>query len=217
MKEYRATIRLSPEQDLSARTADAEPMPTERVKPTFRWRPALLSVGVCVLVLAIVLPIALVFGPSKSNNTITNNLFYTDEEDVQMNTIGSIAEFNAKNHTNLIVSDIGQHSQLFERRLRANDEVIGLFGDYGIYADNYISFYLYVYTGQYRMETQWFKDYTDEIIIRDVTVKYKVDDEEDYRYIFEFERDGYLYQGAMTCYETDDIAQIIADCFDLKA
>ena len=230
INEYRATTKVSPDKDLCKRV-DTTPQTTAEKParlPVYR-RLSFWGVAVIVLVIAFVLPIALsmelnskanttniVNPPTTDDGISDNNAYLIYEKDLSYNLIDSIQAFHEAYapyaHLPTINYADGRYQEI---RLASDNKTIGFVAELSIVSETYFSLSVFTIEDNYKIEGISFDDFTDELSINDIVIKYKYIINEDYVYSMEFKRDGYLYQAIVTCYDETPIETILSDCFGL--
>lgn len=217
MDAYRATVHSSPDIDLRKRQDGAvEPVVQTAKRPIPRRR-MFWSMVASVVVLAIVLPVAIVLGTKSNNNTANSaRRYYANDYEVIYCEIASIDGFNKDYHKNVLIPQITAKEILCDEiRLIEENKIIGITARLSVYDGKYHYIAMSAYVDNYVVEEVEQQNYTATYTDGDITVEYALVTDEGYCYYLQFEYQGTLYQAAISCYAEMDIAEIMADCFGL--
>ena len=211
INEYRATAHW-PGRSLAQRPRDAaiEAKSTQRkahLGRTFWYALA------CCWLLAIVLPVALVFGlPSNTWGTMLSG--YTKNNTVSIHAIDSIAVYNATYGTHLpdfpLLDGATRCYEIKENNLSVGMQlVITETTD-----TQYHKLFIAIYVSDYRMDEK--TTFDSELAVGQTVVKYATELSDDLVFTMEFEYGGYACHARVFCQPEVTLRQALADCFGIE-
>lgn len=191
-----------------------------------------LGAVTCAILIAIILPISLVFSKERTNVPSTNNgeqtsdypnkseeeetpeLLFCGTDQINLSVLDSIDAFNIPYGYHIETLHLEPMlSAFYEIRLKGNDLLIGLQKEEYIWNEKIDSVDTIAYVSNYVINDSRFAYLPYEIEIDGITYKYNMVHEVDYEYFVEYNIDNVRYQSKIVCYDAMEIEDLINSLF----
>lgn len=190
-----------------------------------------LGAVVCAILIAIILPISLVFSKERTNVPSTNNgeqtsdypnkseeeipeLLFCGTDQINLSVLDSIDAFNILYGYHIETLHLETMlSTFYEIRLKENDLLIGLQKEECVWNEKIDSVDTIAYVTNYVINDSRFAYFPYEIEIDGIMYKYNFVHEVDYEYFVEYNVDNVRYQSKIVCYDAMEIEDLINSLF----